>query len=204
MSKKYTVIGRIGESVYDLLLDPVSFEDALGHAAMQNDIVPEMMCRVVEWKKGQYRPLPSLDTPNVKRRKDSIEELLSDVSFDGVRPDYAVKEYKDGFEVKQNPSKPSQRKPKKSPVEPAPDYSLSRHEIIRTSQPAKQIDHHAVAHAAEMERIKSDVGTFNAYHDDPIAGTSRGYVPAHEKYNGNSWLVVVMIVVIAALAIAGG
>lgn len=212
MSKRYTVIGQLNGRWYDMLMKPVKREsDAAARAEEQNASVPDLDCRVVEYNPGQYEYWIDLDNKAVRKHKKHIEDMLSDVSFDNVRP--AIVEYRNGFK---QPDKPTQ---KKTPPQPQPQQKRAIPEPVIldrgldyprpiTSRPVDTRDYHADRHAASMRDI-AEASKAVAPHErcDPIGGTSQGYVAPHERGqsgSGTVQLALIMVVVVALATVVFG
>lgn len=200
--KRYTVIGQLNGRWYDLLMNPLDDEyEAKSHAEVQNMQVPELDCRVVEYKAGKYEYWPDLDNELVSSRRSSLEDILGSVNFGGQTSEPVV-EYKDGFNTKpvKHKSKPSRK--------PSPDYD------IPLSRPRKShkrsfvdsgygqlpegasVDWDAIREkntkrGLEIAKAEAQAGWVNP-RVDPFCCPTPGYVPPTLKRKGCGLLALII------------
>lgn len=200
--KRYTVIGQLNGRWYDLLMNPLDDEyEASCHANAQNMIVPDLNCRVVEYKAGKYEYWPDLDNESVSSRRSSLEDILSGVNFDGQTPDSVI-EYKDGFNTK--PVKRESKPSKKS--NPEYDIPLNRPQKSRKRSfidsgygqlpEGASVDWDAIREkntkrGHEIAKAEAQAGWVNP-RVDPFCCPTPGYIPPTIKRKGCGLLALII------------
>lgn len=200
--KRYTIIGKLNGRWYDLLMNPLDDEyEAKSHAEVQNMQVPELDCRVVEYKAGKYEYWPDLDNESVSSRRSSLEDILGGVNFDGQTSEPVV-EYKDGFNTKpvKHESKPNRK--------PSPDYDIpisrtpktrkqslaaSGYGVLREGESAdwEAIRERNAKRGLEAAKAETKAGWVNP-RVDPFCCPTPGYIPPTIKRSGCGLLALII------------